>query len=403
LKKSDSTDRYRWVIVIVGFIINLCLGAIYSYSVFRKPLERLWAITSTESGLPYMAFLTAFAFVMPLAGSFIERYGPRLTLILGSTLVTVGWVFASYSTNIYMLTILYGVIGGAGTGTIYSVPITTAAKWFPEKAGTAIGLTVLGFGLSPLITAPAISTLIELVGPLKTFLYLGIVILIILVVFSFQLRFPQRGFGQSSPSNSEGFEASRELDASAMLRTKTFYALWTAYAIGCFSGFMSIGISAPFGIEVVRISQAEASIAVSVFAIFNGLGRPLYGWLTDRLKPRIVAILSFCMIASASLILYLLSEGSLLVFYAGFALLWLNLGGWLALAPTSTKIFFGTKNYGKNYGIVVTADGVGALLGTLSSGWLRDVTGTYLSVFPLVATLAVIGALVVLIGFRIED
>lgn len=397
-----STGRYRWVIVVVGFIINLCLGAIYSYSVFRKPLEKLWTITSTESGLPYMAFLAAFAFVMPFAGSFIDRYGPRLTLILGSVLVTVGWIFASYSNDIYTLTLLYGVVGGAGTGTTYCVPITTAAKWFPDKSGTAIGLTVLGFGLSPLVTAPAISALIEMVGPLKTFFYLGIIILMVLVAFSFLLRFPQQELGSSSLN--EGMpEKQIELGASAMLRKKSFYALWIGYAIACFSGFMAVGISAPFGIEVVKISQTEASIAVSVFAIFNGLGRPFFGMLTDRLRPRLVAVLSFCMILAASLSLYLFSEGNPIVFYVGFALLWLNLGGWITLAPTTTKMFFGAKNYGKNYGIVITADGVGALLGPLSSGWLRDTTGTYLSVFPLVAALAVVGAITMLFGLKRGD
>jgi MFS family permease len=109
------------------------------------------------------------------------------------------------------------------------------------------------------------------------------------------------------------------------------------------------------------------------------------------------------MILAASLSLYLFSEGNPIIFYIGFALLWLNLGGWITLAPTTTKMFFGAKNYGKNYGIVITADGVGALLGPLSSGWLRDTTGTYLSVFPLVAALAVVGAITMLVGLKRGD
>ncbi|MEM2292048.1 MAG: OFA family MFS transporter [Nitrososphaerota archaeon] len=401
-EKSAGRLDYRWIIVIVGFIINLFLGAIYSYSIFRKPLERLWGITSTESGLPYTVFLAAFAFFMPLAGSFLERFGPRSTLILGSLLVATGWILSGYSTNIYVLTVLYGLLGGAGTGTVYSVPITTAAKWFPEKAGTAIGLTVLGFGLSPLITAPIITSLIELVGPLRTFLYIGIAILPILLAFSFLLRFPQQYAHKSDSSGSQNREAQIELDRSGMLRTRFFYALWLAYAIGCLSGFTAIGITAPFGIEIMHIDQTASSMAVSLFAIFNGLGRPLFGWLTDKLRPRAASMISFGMIASASSLLYFFSAGNLIVFYLGFAVLWLNLGGWLAIAPTSTKVFFGTKNYGKNYGIVITADGAGAILGPVISGWLRDSTGTYLSVLPLIASLALIGLLIVYVGFKQE-
>ncbi len=399
-KRSSGRLDYRWVIVIVGFIINLCIGAIYSYSIFRKPLENLWGITSTESGLPYMVFLAAFAFFMPFAGSFLDRFGPRLTLFLGSSLVAMGWILSGYSSNIYMLTILYGIIGGAGTGTVYAVPITTAAKWFPEKAGIAIGLTVLGFGLSPLLTAPIIAILIELVGPLMTFQYLGIAILLVLLAFSFLLRFPRQFPYESAGSSSQNKEAQLELGRTEMLRTRFFYTLWLAYAIGCLSGFTAVGISAPFGIEIVHIDQMTASAAVSLFAIFNGLGRPLFGWLTDRLKPRAASMLSFSMITSASFLLYFFSVDNAVVFYLGFAVLWLNLGGWLAIAPTSTKVFFGAKNYGKNYGIVITADGVGAILGPIISGWLRDTTGTYLSVLPLIASLALIGILIVYVGFK---
>lgn len=400
-RNPQTRYGYRWVIVIVGFIINICIGAIYSYSIFRKPLENLWGITSTESGLPYTAFLAAFAFVMPFAGSFLDRFGPRPTLILGSSLVAIGWIMSSYSKNIYMLTILYGIIGGAGTGTVYSVPITTAAKWFPEKAGTAIGLTVLGFGLSPLITAPIITSLIELVGPLHTFLYLGVAILLVLLGFSFILRFP-REYYSSGMIDAQPHRAQLDLDRSAMLRTRVFYALWVAYAIGCLSGFTAVGISAPFGIEVAGIDHTAASISVSTFAIFNGLGRPLFGWLTDKLRPRFTSIISFGMISFASLLLYFFSLSNPAVFYVGFAILWLNLGGWLAIAPTSTKVFFGAKNYGKNYGIVITADGTGAILGPIISGWLRDTTGTYLSVLPIIASLAIMGILIVHIGFRQE-
>ncbi|MEM3492608.1 MAG: MFS transporter, partial [Nitrososphaerota archaeon] len=284
-------------------------------------------------------------------------------------------------------------------------PIAIAARWFPERAGTAMGLTLLGFGLSPLITAPIMSALISSIGPLQTFLYLGAAFLIILLLLSIPLKFPSSNGGASIKTTSVVQSAAREvgqLDRHEMLRTKTFYALWTAYTLGCLSGLMAIGIAAPFGLEVAKISREVSSMALSVFAIFNGMGRPLFGWLTDKLRPRAASMISFGMIASASSLLYFFSAGNLIVFYLGFAVLWLNLGGWLAIAPTSTKVFFGTKNYGKNYGIVITADGAGAILGPVISGWLRDSTGTYLSVLPLIASLALIGLLIVYVGFKQE-
>ncbi|MEM3905870.1 MAG: OFA family MFS transporter [Nitrososphaerota archaeon] len=400
---KSNPSMYRWILVVIGFIINVCLGSIYSYSVFRKPLEAMWQLSSTESGLPYMVFLALFAFTMPLVGGFLDRFGPRITVMIGSLLVGAGWCLASLSSNIYLLTILYGVIGGAGVGVVYGAPIAIAARWFPERAGTAMGLTLLGFGLSPLITAPIMSALISSIGPLQTFLYLGAAFLIILLLLSIPLKFPSSNGGASIKTTSVVQSAAREvgqLDRHEMLRTKTFYALWTAYTLGCLSGLMAIGIAAPFGLEVAKISREVSSMALSVFAIFNGMGRPLFGWLTDRLKPRNTAAISFFLVAIFAGLLYMLGEGNPVIYFVCFSILWLNLGGWLAIAPAATKIFFGTKYYGKNYGVVFTSYGVGAILGMLSSGWLKDTTGTYLSVFPVVSILAIIGLIIAYAGLR---
>lgn len=189
-----KAESGRWFYVIFGLIINICLGAIYAFSIFRPPLEKLWDITATESGLPFMIFLAMFAFAMPFAGNLMQKWGPKTTMFLGGILVGIGWIAASFSTNINSLTLLYGVIGGTGVGIMYGAPIATSAKWFPDKAGLAIGLTVGGFGLSALITAPIIKQLIGSVGPLSTFLYLGIAFLIILIILSIPYKFPPEGW-----------------------------------------------------------------------------------------------------------------------------------------------------------------------------------------------------------------
>ncbi|HEX12890.1 MAG TPA: MFS transporter, partial [Desulfurella acetivorans] len=150
----------RWLYVILGLIVNIILGAIYSFSLFRVPLEKLWHISATESGYPFMLFLAVFAVAMPIGGNLMQKWGPRNTMILGSILVGIGWILAGLSTGIGMLSLIYGVIGGFGVGLVYGCPISVAAKWFPDKGGLAIGLTVGGFGLSALVMAPIIKTLI---------------------------------------------------------------------------------------------------------------------------------------------------------------------------------------------------------------------------------------------------
>lgn len=391
----------RWVLVAVGLLINLCLGAIYAFSVFRVPLETLFGISATRSGLPFLVFLAAFALAMPLGGTLMQRWGPRKTTMLGGFLVGAGWILASFAPTIEMLALLYGVIGGSGVGIAYGCPIAVAAKWFPDRAGLAIGLTVGGFGLSALITAPLIKALISSVGALSTFFYLGIAFLILIILLALPLKFPPENWKPSgwTPSAKQ-VASSVEVNRAEMIRTSTFYALWLTYTIGCLAGLMAIGIASPFGIQVAKLSPEIAAFAVSVFAIFNFAGRPLYGWLTDKLRPKYAAILTFILICAASGALYYGGEGNVLIYFIGFCILWLNLGGWLAIAPTATKIFFGTKTYGENYGLVFTAYGAGAILGTLSSGILKDVTGTYLTVFPVVMALALAGLVIAAIALK---
>lgn len=191
-----------------------------------------------------------------------------------------------------------------------------------------------------------------------------------------------------------------DLDRRAMLRSPQFYVLWVVYAFGCLAGLMAIGITQPVGEQVAGLSpDLIAGVAMPLFALCNAVGRPLFGSLTDRLTPRGTALLSFALIFIAAGAFRVWGEGSGPLFFVSFALLWLNLGAWLAIAPTATATFFGTTHYGRNYGLVFTAYGAGAILGMVLSGILRDATGTYLSVFPPVVALAGAGFLLALVGF----
>ncbi|MCK4683097.1 MFS transporter, partial [Candidatus Bipolaricaulota bacterium] len=170
-----EAEQGRWIFVLVGMLMNICLGAVYAFSVFKTPLQDLWGISATQSSLPFMIFLAVFAVAMALAGGLVGSWGPKRTSILGGILVGAGWILSGFAPNITWLTLFYGVIGGAGVGILYGCPIAVAAKWFPDKKGLAVGLTVMGFGLSALIMAPIMRALIAspAVGPMKTFTYLG--------------------------------------------------------------------------------------------------------------------------------------------------------------------------------------------------------------------------------------
>jgi MFS family permease len=402
-----GAEKGRWILVVTGLLINVCLGSIYAFSIFRKPLEALWGLTSSQSGYPFMVFLAVFAIAMPLAGNLVARWGPRKTTMLGGLLVGAGWIIASFSPNITFLTILYGVIGGAGVGIVYGCPIVVVAKWFPQKSGLAIGLTVMGFGVSALVIAPLMKAMIDNpdIGILNTFLYLGIAFLVVITLLAQLLSFPPiewapAGVKIASALVTTATTPTINLSRQEMLRTRSFYALWATYTIGCLTGLMAIGIASPVGTEIAKLDTTTAALAVSLFAIFNGLGRPLFGAITDKLGPQHTAMISFAMILGVSLLISFLGQGNTLLYLFAFCVLWMCLGGWLAIAPTTTGIFFGKKHYAQNYGLVFTAYGAGAILGTLLSGNIKDITGSYLGAFPIVAGLAILGMIIAAIGLN---
>ncbi|MDD1717443.1 MAG: OFA family MFS transporter [Methanoregulaceae archaeon] len=393
-----SAERGRWMFVIVGLVINLCLGSIYAWSVFRKPLQSYFSVGATESLLPFIIFLAVFAITMPLVGGILDRYGPRRLTVIGGVVVGIGWILGSQSSSMTMLSLTYGIIGGAGVGIVYNAPIGVAGRWFPDRRGLAVGATLLGFGLSPLITAPLANAMMApngIVIPglvLPTLGYMGIAFLVIIAVLGLLLRFPPAGWSPAGAGVKAGAIACQDLDRSAMIRTKGFWGLWVCFLIGTLAGLMAIGISSPVGQEVFALSAGISAALVGVFAVFNGIGRPIFGHLVDRTSPRTGAVVNLAIILVAALLLGGgSSAGASWVYILGFSALWLCLGGWLAIAPACTGAFCGTKYYGPCYGLVFTAYGAGAIAGNLLAGNLRDIFGSYVTVFYPVAILAAIG------------
>jgi MFS transporter, OFA family, oxalate/formate antiporter len=388
----------RWTLVILGMIINLCLGAIYSWSVFVQPLTDYFThtlgqqVSASEILLPFSVFLAFFAVAMPFTGKYIDRYGPRNVTIVGGILTGLGWLLASFAQSVSMLYVMYGVIGGIGVGIAYGVPVAVSARWFPDKRGLAVGLTVLGFGFSAFLTANIAGLFISLYGVMNTFRIFGIVFVVLTILLALPLKFPPSGWvpkGWTPPILKPGEQKNCEMNRSQMLKTKSFYGLWCCYFIGCLAGLTAISIAKPVGTEIVHIGAGLAIFLVGFFAIFNGGGRPVFGALTDRFTPRNTAIASFLLIACAALIMWQIPTEP--VYILAFALLWGCLGGWLAIAPATCGSYFGTCDYPRCYGVLFLAYGAGAIAGPQLAGFIKTSSGSYLGVFPCVLVLAIIG------------
>src|SRR5512136_1900501 len=229
-----EAGKGRWLLVIFGMLINLCLGTIYSWSVFVAPLTSYFtkdlgqAVTANDVLLPFSVFLAFFAITMPFAGKYIEQYGPRNVTIVGGILTGLGWLLASFATSVPMLYVLYGVIGGIGVGIAYGVPVAVSARWFPDRRGLAVGLTLLGFGFSAFFTANIAGFLIGAYGVMNTFRIFGIVIISLTTLLALPLKYPPHGWiprGWTPPALKSGEEKPCEYSQSLMLKSSSFFGL----------------------------------------------------------------------------------------------------------------------------------------------------------------------------------
>ncbi len=387
-------DQGRWLLVPLGMTVLLCLGSVYSWSIFRKPLEGELGIGATESLLPYTVALACYAATMPIAGFYIPRIGTRTMIAIGGLVVGLGYILASFSTQIVTMTLAYGVIAGTGVGITYGVPMAVMARWFPDRKGLAVGLTIVGFGLSPLITAPLANNLITAFGVRPTLQVLGIAFTVIILAIATVMRMPPAQWHPQRAVAGQSKTLSKTAYPQNLFKSRAFYGLWICYTIGTLVGLSAIGISSPVGEEIINIEPTVAASSVALFALFNGLSRPLFGWLSDRFKPRYVALATYTLILIACLLMVNAQEGQVFTYLLAFCIFWFCLGGWLAIAPTTTLRLFDPDHYAQNYGIVFTAYGIGALLGTLATGSIRDWFGTYTYAFYPMALLAIVGIIV---------
>jgi len=394
----------RWGFVVMGFMVNLCMGANFSWSIFRKPLEALLNIGATESGLPFTFFLGSFVFSTLLASRFLEKLGPRKTMIIGGLIVGMGWTLASFANDIAILAICYGIIGGSGIGCAYGVPIAVSSRWLPEHRGLAVGLTLAGYGLSPLLTAPIASHLITAYGTFPAFRFMGLTIMTLLIACAFFMRFPdEKSLNPETPSLGTRIPPTQEdirLNPKTMFKSKEFVGLYLCYFLAALAGPMAIGISSPVAQEIILLPVLQATAFVSIFAIFNATGRTVFGYLADSLTPRYASALSFAIILAASIGMLSAGPGDVARYAICFEAFWLTMGGWIAIAPAATMSLFGSKFQIKNYGFVFTAYGFGGILGILLSGAMKDLFGSYLYAFYPTAAISFIGIIISLLMLK---
>lgn len=379
----------RWTFIIIGLAINLCLGTIYAWSVFRSPLhEEPYGLTAAQSVIPFSVFLLAFGVSFAFSGRMIGKVGPRRPALIGAGLLGVGYLlcysiawFPGFSLGI--TTIAFGLIAGIGCGYAYNPPIAVVGRWFPDKRGLSLGLTVMGFGLSALVTAPAVAALVSILGLANTFLILGIVFLVLLALLGSMMKFPSSDWKAPSPQKSKTIKpwsaATKDYTISQMTKTSTFYITWTIFLIGAGAGLMIIGYAKLIAIDITGLKgdlEWLAILSVSFLAVSNAVGRPVFGAICDRIGPKktLLTMQAIQLICLVGLFPY---SKSIAVLYFAIALFASTFGAYLAVMPTLVSYFFGTKNLGPNYGLYLSAYGAGGVVCPMLMAIIVGSTPTY--------------------------
>jgi OFA family oxalate/formate antiporter-like MFS transporter len=370
----SSSLPNRWVIAIAAFFVQLSLGSVYAWSVFLPHVIDIYHVAKLPANATFSITLAALGITAGFGGLFQSRYGPRAIATTGGILYGLGLILAGLTTNLgsppnlIVLYLTYGILGGIGIGLGYIVPLAMLIKWFPDRRGFITGLAVAGFGLGALFTAQIASPLVQpgSIGLGSALLYLGIAYMIIIVIAAQFFRRAPEGYapaGWTASAALQTIRARRDFTLSEALHTPGWYLLWLILALNVTAGAALISVAASLAHTFTGVTPATAAVLVSTISIFNGLGRLFWGWISDFIgRP-----FTFLSLFIIQLIMFALlpSIGSFGLLLVPAALIALCYGGGFGTMPAFAADFFGPKNAGIIYGVMLTAWSAGGILGPI--------------------------------------
>jgi OFA family oxalate/formate antiporter-like MFS transporter len=368
----------RWGIAVCGVFLQIALGAVYAWSVFRVPLAKQFGWSISEVTLTFTISIFVLGVAAFFGGLWLNRKGPRVVALTGGVLYGAGVFLASFSDHkLWWLYLTYGVIGGIGVGFSYIVPVAVLVKWFPDRRGLITGLAVGGFGLGALITAPLATRLIQSVGVLSTFAYLGIAFLIVTVVSGYFMQNPPQGWKPDgwTATGTASQRSARDYTLGEALRTWQWWALWLLLFLNTSAGISVISQESPLFQELGRVSAVAAAGMVGVASIGNAFGRVFWAWASDSITRRATFAVMFLAQVLLFWILPTINSPGVLTIVVFIVLM--SYGGGFGTMPAFAADYFGSRNVGPIYGLMLTAWGFASAFGPLLIAHMRQTTGSY--------------------------
>ncbi len=389
----------RWEIAAAGVVMQVALGAVYAWSVFRIPLTTSYGWSIPQVTFTFEVAILTLGIASFVGGLWMKRVGPRRVAVVAGVCYGLGTILAGQAHgSIAMLDLSYGLLGGIGLGLGYIVPLATLIRWFPDKRGMITGLAVAGFGAGALVTAPVAQRLIVSVGMPRTFAILGIVYLIAVAGAGLLMQNPPDGYrplGWEPPASRPERRSAGDRTLHDALRSWQWYALWAILFLNTTAGISIISQASPMAQEMARATAAAAAGLVGLISIANGSGRLLWAWLSDFTGRRQVFVAMFLVQAVAFLLLSRVQSFAGLAFLAFVVLL--CYGGGFGTMPAFAADLFGPGNVGSIYGLMLTAWGVAGVLGPTLIAQIRETTGHYTEALYVIAAVMLVSAVIPLL------
>ncbi len=394
----------RWVVVAGAILIQFCLGVIYAWSAFTglltQPVEDggIYGFSSQQTAWIFSAGLAVFAVSMVIAGRLQVKFGPRPIAALGGLVLGTGYILGGLlGATFWAQFVCIGIIGGAGIGLAYVVPIAVGVKWFPDKKGLIAGIAVAGFGFGATLWVKLAgswfggllftASIMDLPGVQSVFLIYGLVFLVCVLFGSLVMLNPPSDYvphGYVPPVQGEdqnNVDSSfQEFSSMEMLKKPQFYALWLMFCSTALAGLMVIYSISLFGIDSLQAADAvpgpaeaamAAGTAMAWYAIFNGLGRIIWGGISDRIGRK-WSLFMMCSFQAFIMLVFFEMGTAVSSLVISAAIIGFNFGGNFALFPAATADYFGTKNLAQNYGWIFLSYGVAGIAGPQIAGYYRD-------------------------------
>jgi OFA family oxalate/formate antiporter-like MFS transporter len=393
-----------WSVTIAGLGINLALGILYTWSIFKQSIKESvlagdgrfnWDIASLND--PFAVCCLMFTIAMVFAGRIQDKLSPRLTAIIGGILTGAGLMVISQSNTLFYWIVGFGMLTGLGLGFGYASATPPAIKWFPaSKTGMIAGIVVAGFGLASVYIAPLANYLIAQFGLNQAMMIFGVAFLIVVCCLALFLVNPPEGYTPAAAPIQEAASAAKgsvekNYSPLEMLKTGSFYKLWLMYFIGAGAALIIIGSVA----GMAKKSMGDmAWVVVALMAVGNAGGRIVAGVISDKIGRANTLKMTLSFQALVIFSLLFISESQALPLVIAATLIGFNYGTNLSLFPSATKDFFGLNNFGINYGLVFSAWGVGGFIFPRAAQMIVAQTGTSAMAYIMASSLLVFSTII---------